>query len=112
MLSDTVHTGDKLHRYKACGKSFTNKTHLTRHTLIHTGDKPHSCETCGKSFTKKSNLTQHIQIHSGVKPHGCETCGKTFTPLPSTCSFTLVINLTVVKFVEIHLVLNPTLSGI
>ena len=38
------------------------------------------CSICGKSFSQKSNLTRHLKQHAGIKPYVCSfNCGKSFS---------------------------------
>ena len=64
-----IHSGEKPHKCRTCGKSFTQKGSLLNHELIHTGDKQYSCETCGKSFLWIGQQAEHMRIHSGEKPY-------------------------------------------
>ncbi|XP_037982297.1 zinc finger protein OZF-like isoform X2 [Motacilla alba alba] len=62
-----------------CGKSFSQRSHLTVHMRTHTRQQPYRCEECGKSFSDRSNLNHHRRIHTGVRPYLCEECGKRFS---------------------------------
>ena len=61
--SSLIQTGEMSYSCTTCGKSFTQKHILTRHTRIHTGEKPYSCTTCGKLFSRKDVLANHIRTH-------------------------------------------------
>ena len=76
-----IHEGNKDHKCKSCGKSFSLVRYLNRHiyTVHEEGNKDYKCESCGKSFTR-NYLYKHIHIiHGGRKDHKCESCGKPFS---------------------------------
>nr|XP_033770725.1 zinc finger and BTB domain-containing protein 26-like [Geotrypetes seraphini] len=65
-----------------CGKVFTQKSNLTRHSRVHTGYKPFQCAVCHKSFTQNATLQDHLNLHNGIKPHKCNYCDVHFTHKP------------------------------
>ena len=52
---------------KECGRGYTNRSHLKRHTqAIHEGIK-YRCQTCGAEFNQFNNLTRHLSKGTCVK---------------------------------------------
>ncbi|CAF4916583.1 unnamed protein product [Pieris macdunnoughi] len=67
-----------------CGKQFTVKSSLMKHTKIHTGQKQFSCPLCPKTYTRASYLRSHSLIHTGElkpKPFQCtyNECNRSFS---------------------------------
>uniref|UniRef100_A0A8C6M5U0 C2H2-type domain-containing protein n=1 Tax=Nothobranchius furzeri TaxID=105023 RepID=A0A8C6M5U0_NOTFU len=74
-----VHTGLKPFACEICGQRFSQKTHLNRHATVHTGQKPFSCDLCEQRFSQKTYLNVHMRLHTGQKPFVCEFCGQRFS---------------------------------
>ena len=50
-----------------CGRGYTNRSHLKRHTqAVHEGIK-YRCQTCGAEFNQFNNLTRHLSKGRCVK---------------------------------------------
>lgn len=88
--SNTISTNSKItdfHKIKTkkqfkcqkCGKNFSSKTTVQKHSRLHDGIRPFSCKTCGKSFSEKFSLKRHVMIHTGEKPFKCLICNKSYS---------------------------------
>ncbi|XP_061749575.1 zinc finger protein 248-like [Nerophis ophidion] len=73
-----IHTGGKPFTCSVCGAGFARKDDLKIHTRTHTGEKPFSCSVCDKSFCVQTNLVRHMRTHTGEKPYSCSICNATF----------------------------------
>lgn len=53
---------------KGCYKSFTKKGMLTNHIQSHTEERPFACDKCDRTFKQKGHLTKHtILSHDNMK---------------------------------------------
>ncbi|XP_078244387.1 uncharacterized protein LOC140703981 [Pogona vitticeps] len=71
-------TGEKLHKWQVCRKSFVHDSNFKNHKIIHTGGTMQKCQVCGKCFAQNSQLVSHMKFHTGEKPYICQECGKCF----------------------------------
>ncbi|XP_064472341.1 zinc finger protein 260-like [Ornithodoros turicata] len=73
-----LHLKEKSHVCADCGKGFTRREDLTRHSVLHTGEKPFQCPTCLKRFSIKPSLKIHMVTHTKEEPRSCHECGRAF----------------------------------
>lgn len=50
-------------KYPGCDKDYTKIWNLLDHVRMHEGIRPYKCDTCGKTFTQKGNLKKHSKQH-------------------------------------------------
>ena len=64
----TVHEGNKDHKCKSCGKSFSEAGSLKKHIhTVHEHHKDYKCISCCKSFSQAGSLKTHIKNLHDVK---------------------------------------------
>lgn len=66
-----------------CGKEFSNRCYLERHSFTHSKEKPHVCTVCFKGFAQVGNLNVHYLTHKNLKSFVCHVCDKAFTLMGS-----------------------------
>ncbi|GFU33585.1 hypothetical protein NPIL_226091 [Nephila pilipes] len=53
------------HRFQCiyCSYGTASNADLKKHHLTHTGERPHACHICGRRFSLKENLKRHSIVH-------------------------------------------------
>ena len=69
---------DKPHKCTVCGKSFSDKTRLSRHMKVHSEDRPHKCPKCPLAFKLGHSLNRHMVMHDDSLMRECKQCHKKF----------------------------------
>lgn len=62
-------------RKKNCGKQYTTRFSLRRHTTTHMVERNFSCNKCSKKFALAQYLKEHSYIHEDRKPFHCDYPG-------------------------------------
>ncbi|GBP00407.1 hypothetical protein EVAR_69530_1 [Eumeta japonica] len=73
-----LHTSDKPHKCKRCGKSFPDRYSCKVHTKTHEGEKCFKCDVCPYASTTLRHLNSHMLKHTNEKPFTCDECDASF----------------------------------
>ena len=71
------HKLDRHYQCSECDKAFKTSGNYRQHALQHK-QKAFRCAKCGKEFTWRADLKKHSWVHVEQKPFECTLCGKGF----------------------------------
>ena len=60
---DTQQAKEQSYSCSFCPKTFSNNSHLIRHTKTHVLTDSFECDDCGEKFSRKDNLQTHVRNH-------------------------------------------------
>lgn len=73
-----LHTSDRLHQCRKCGKIFSDPYSLKIHKRSHKGQKCFKCGVCNFAAAVVQQLECHMRKHTKQKPFKCDDCGKNY----------------------------------
>ncbi|KAJ6225525.1 hypothetical protein RDWZM_004070 [Blomia tropicalis] len=77
--SQVANDPKKRHLCHICGRAFSRKYHLKRHSTCHSDERPFECEYCGKRFKREDNCRRHGLSHTKNWPYKCNKCDKGYS---------------------------------
>ena len=78
----TRHTASCLNfraiKCQICDARFNSDSALRSHMTVHDEAMNYTCEFCGRAFKRRGGLRDHVKTHLNEKTHKCKICGKGF----------------------------------
>ncbi|XP_015926724.1 transcriptional repressor CTCF [Parasteatoda tepidariorum] len=75
---EKLHSSDKPHRCRRCGKVFLDRYSYKIHAKSHDGEKCFKCDLCNYASISQRHLETHMFIHTDQKPFHCDECDQSF----------------------------------
>lgn len=73
-----LHSCDRTHKCKRCGKVFVDRYTYKVHAKTHDGEKCFKCDLCPYASISQRHLETHMFIHTDQKPFQCDECDQSF----------------------------------
>ncbi|KAG8177928.1 hypothetical protein JTE90_000792 [Oedothorax gibbosus] len=75
---EKLHSSDRPHRCKRCGKVYLDRYSYKIHVKSHEGEKCYKCDLCEYASMSARHLETHMLVHTDQKPFRCDQCDLCF----------------------------------